>query len=66
MRSSTYGIFLLVHNGIKKKSWRDKRLMKTISFQQLIDVLTQEAINLSRKYSNVTDIGVVGIDFTIR
>jgi hypothetical protein len=64
MRASQFGIFLVVHNG-KKKNWRHTPSKKVI-FAKLIETLKQDASNLIKKYPNVADLAVVGIDFTAR
>jgi hypothetical protein len=65
MRVSRYGIFLAVHNG-KKKSWKDTCVKKLLGFAELIETLKQYATNLTRKYSNIASLEVIGIDFTAR
>ena len=65
MRISQYGIFLLVHNGGKKR-WKDNRIKKMLSFAKLVEALKQDATNLTGKHYNVAALEVVGIDFTVR
>ena len=67
MRISRYGIFLVIHNGEKKKRhWKDNKTKKILPFAKLIDTLKQEADYLTRRHPKVADLEVVGIDFTIR
>jgi hypothetical protein len=67
MRVSQYGIFLVVHNGEKKsKHWKDNNSQKMVDFAGLVGALKQSATDLIRKYPNVADLEVVGIDFTVR
>jgi hypothetical protein len=67
MRVSQYGIFLVVHNGEKrKKHWKDNKTKKMLTFAKLIDSLKQDVTDLIRRYPNVATLEVVGIDFTIR
>jgi len=65
MRISQYGIFLVVHNG-KKKRWKDYNTKKMIPFAKLIDTLKQDAAYLTGRHLNVAALEVVGIDFTVR
>lgn len=65
MRTSQYGIFLLVHSG-KKKRWKDNRIKKMLSFAKLVEALKKDATDLTGKHPNVAALEVVGIDFTVR
>jgi len=65
MRTSRYGIFLVVHTG-KKKRWRDNNTKNMLPFAKLIDTLKQHATCLIKRHPNVATLDVVGIDFTVR
>jgi hypothetical protein len=65
MRVSQYGVFLVVHNGDKKR-WKDNRTKKMLPFTKLVEALKQEATDLTEKFSKVAALEVVGIDFTVR
>jgi hypothetical protein len=64
MRVSQYGIFLIVHNG-RKNTWGDTTAKK-VTFAKLVETLKQDASDLIKKYPDVADLAVVGIDFTAR
>jgi len=65
MRISQYGIFLIVHNG-EKKRWKDNSSKQKLPFAKLVEALKQYATDLTGKYPNVAALEVVGIDFTVR
>jgi hypothetical protein len=65
MRISPYGIFLVVHNG-EKKRWRDNHTKQMLHFTKLVEALKQNAIVLTENHKNVVALEVIGIDFTIR
>lgn len=65
MRESQHGIFLIVHNG-RKKRWKDNCTEKMLPFARLVEALKIDATELTKKYPNVAALEVVGIDFTVR
>ena len=65
MRTSQYGIFLVVHNG-RNKSWKDTQSKKMLDFFDLIETLKRHATQLAQKYPNISALEVIGIDFTVR
>jgi len=65
MRISRYGIFLVVHNE-RKESWEDSQSKKMLGFSELIEALRLEATHLARKYSKISALEVISIDFTVR
>jgi hypothetical protein len=67
MRTSHYGIFLVVHNGKgRKMPWKDPLTPTPLSFSELIEMLNRDAVCLIEKYPNVSALEVVGIDFLAR
>ncbi len=66
MKTSRYGIFLIVNNGKNKKNWQGNTSRKLLSFVALIEALKQHADTLIKKYPKIEAIEVVGIDFTVR
>lgn len=65
MRESSYGIFLLAHNG-GKQYWKPSGTGQKLSFFDLTKQLNEVADQLLEKYPHILGIRVVGIDFTIR
>jgi hypothetical protein len=65
MRVSQYGIFLIAYNG-KRKFWEHPVSRKRLAFVHLIEILKQDASDLTRRYPNVAALEVVGINFTTR
>ena len=66
MRVSQCGVFLVVHDGRKTGRWRDSQNRKLLSFSELTEMLKRHAIDLAGKYSRISRLEVVGIDFTAR
>lgn len=68
MRTSQYGIFLVVHSGGErgKERWKDNNTRKMLRFAKLVDTLKQNATYLIKRHPNVAALEVVGIDFTVR
>lgn len=65
MRSSEYGIFLLVHNGTRDY-WQNPTDRKKVQFLKVVELLRADITTLITKYRNVKGLEVVGIDLTVR
>ncbi len=65
MRVSQCGILLIVHNG-RRPSWSNSDTKKRLTFSELVPALRDVGYELAEKYSNVSDIEVIGIDLTAR
>ena len=66
MRSSRYGIFLLVSLGIEsdKKKWKISG--KKVEFNRLIEWLGKEAAKIVSRSGKIENLEVIGIDLTVR
>ena len=65
MRSSC-GIFLLMHQGRRKKAWKIPATKKNVDFDGLIYALREHWEEISCKYPDVDTISILGINLTKR
>ncbi len=63
---SSYGFFLLVHQGRGKRAWKDPNTRRSLDFSELVLALRQHWTQISPSYPNIDDIEAIGIDLTQR
>jgi hypothetical protein len=63
---SSYGFFVLVHQGSGRNSWKVPNTRLTVNFSELVLALSQHWTQILPSYPNIDDIEVIGIDLTQR